>query len=93
MDVPMVVACLREMANESIYDGTRAAQPDEVWNARRGDGWEKAVTLAAILHERHPEEAFTIQAAGDTATLSFAGKEYSFPASKNLHLTLHWPLD
>ncbi len=93
MDVPMAVACLREMANESIYDSTRVAQPDEVWNARRGDGLEKAVTLAAIIHERHPEEVFTIQAAGDTATLSFADKEYSFPTHKNLNLTLHWPLD
>ncbi|MCL2105403.1 MAG: hypothetical protein FWH21_10250, partial [Kiritimatiellaeota bacterium] len=35
---------------ESIYDGaTRLAQPDEVWNFRRGDGFEKALMVANIL--------------------------------------------
>ena len=92
MDTAMVVACLREMANESLFDSTRAAQPDEVWNTRHGDGFEKAVTLATILHARAPEEPFSIQAAGDTATLDFAGHTYSFPTRKGLHLTLTWPL-
>lgn len=92
LETPMVVACLREMPDESIYDGPRAAQPDEVWNARRGDGFEKAVTLAAILHARAPETLFTLKASGDTATLSFGGKDYSFPARKGLDLSLSWPL-
>ncbi|MGD9613178.1 MAG: hypothetical protein AB7V22_09790, partial [Kiritimatiellia bacterium] len=67
MELPMVAACLREMADESIYDSTRAAQPDEVWNARRGDGFEKAVALAAGLHARYPAAPFTLRAAGVTA--------------------------
>lgn len=92
MDPPMVVACLREMPGESIFDSTRAAQPDEVWNARRGDGFEKAVALAAILHARKPEVPFTLQASGDTATLVFEGKDYAFPTRKNLALDLAWPL-
>ena len=92
LETPMVVACLREMSDESIYDGPRAAQPDEVWNARRGDGFEKAVTLAAILHARAPETPFTLKAAGETATLTFDSKDYAFPSWKGLSLDLSWPL-
>ena len=92
METPMIVACLREMPDDSIYDSTRAAQPDEVWNARRGDGFEKAVTLAAILHARRPETPFTLKAAGETATLSFAGQDYAFPSRKGLALDLAWPI-
>ncbi len=92
MDIPLIVACLREMADESIYDSTRAAQPDEAWNSRRGDGFEKAVTLAAILHAREPEVPFSLRAQGDAATLSFGDKEYAFPTRKGLDLTLEWPL-
>jgi len=92
MDPAMAAASLREMPNESIYDSTRAAQPDEVWNSRRGDGLEKAVTLAAILHARQPDEPFTLTAAGETAALSFAGQAYAFPTQKGLTLDLAWPL-
>ena len=92
MDDAMVAACLRDMPNESIYDSTRAAQPDEVWNARRGDGFEKAVTLAAILHSRQPDAPFTLGAEGASATLTFAGQTHAFPTSKGLSLQLHWPL-
>ena len=92
MDVPMAVACLREMADESIYDGPRAAQPDVLWNARRGDGFEKAAALAAILHARRPDAPFSLSAAGETATLVFDGKDYSFPSRKSLRLAVEWPL-
>ena len=92
MDLSMVVACLREMADESIYDSTRAAQPDEVWNAHRGDGFEKAVVLAAILHARKPDLPFDLRAAGETATLAFDGKDYAFSTRKGLDLELNWPL-
>ena len=92
METPMIVACLREMANESIFDSTRVAQPDEVWNTRRGDGFEKAVTLATILHAREPDAPFTIQAVGPAATLDFAGQTHSFPTNKGLNLNLTWPL-
>ncbi len=92
LDPSMVVACLREMAGDSIYDSTRTAQPDEVWNARRGDGFEKAVTLATILHARKPELPFTICASGETATLAFDGADYAFPTRKGLDLEMAWPL-
>ncbi len=40
---------LDNMPNQSIYDGPRLAQPDEVWNYKRGDGLEKALCLANVL--------------------------------------------
>ena len=43
---------LNAMPNESIYDGQRLAQPDEVWNFRRGDGIEKPFCLLIILFIR-----------------------------------------
>ena len=92
LEVPMLVACLREMPDESIYDSTRAAQPDEVWNAHRGDGFEKAVALAAILHARQPEIPFTLRASAETATLTFNGQDHSFVTRKGLSLDLAWPL-
>jgi hypothetical protein len=91
LDIPGVVAALRAMADDSIYDSTRAAQPDEVWNTRRGDGFEKTIPLAAILHARAPDTAFTLKAGADSATLSFDGKNYSFPSRKGLNLDLSWP--
>jgi hypothetical protein len=59
-----VVAELAALPNESIYDGPgRLAQPDEVWNYRRGDGIEKAFCLANVWKARHPDEAITLSAA------------------------------
>ena len=40
-------------ADVSIYDEEyRLAQPDEVWNYRRGDGLEKAVALASVYVDK-----------------------------------------
>jgi len=39
--------------DQSIYDGgVRLAQPDEIWNFKRGDGLEKALMVAAVLKKR-----------------------------------------
>lgn len=89
-----VVALVRSFAEESIYDEPgRLAQPDEVWNYRRGDGVEKALLLANVLQARHPEALLTIQAAPDQATLEMEGsppaasgapRRFCFPSRKNL---------
>jgi hypothetical protein len=48
-----LVALVGSWPEESIYDGPeRMAQPDEVWNFRRGDGFEKALLVANILRSR-----------------------------------------
>jgi len=36
-----VIAVLEGLCHNSIYDGSRLAQPDEVWNYQRGDGVER----------------------------------------------------
>jgi len=48
-----LLALVSTWPDESIYDGeTRLAQPDEVWNFKRGDGLEKAILVAALLRAR-----------------------------------------
>jgi hypothetical protein len=37
---------LHDMPDNSIYDSNRLAQPDEVWNFRRGDGIEKSIRIS-----------------------------------------------
>ena len=79
MSRDQVVAHLAGFPNESIYDGTRLAQPDEVWNYRRGDGLERAICLAAILKARRPEESVSIRSTeGDVEV-------------KSTDLAVHWP--
>lgn len=69
-----VAATVQALADESIYDDAgRLAQPDEVWNYRRGDGAEKALLLANVLRARHPGAAMTIDVTPDSATLRVGG--------------------
>ena len=78
-DLPALV---RDLPDESIYgEGPRAAQPDEVWNSRRGDGLEKAVLLAALLHARAPGEALSLESDGRTARLRFGTQDHLFPTT------------
>ncbi|MFC1498389.1 hypothetical protein ACFLS1_07980 [Verrucomicrobiota bacterium] len=78
-----ILNTINEMPNESIYDGPhRLAQPDEVWNYRRGDGLEKALLLANILKNRDIECSIEIKA--DQAVLNTNKEKHSFPTGKNL---------
>jgi hypothetical protein len=80
-----VVAAVRALPEESIYDEPgRLALPDEVWNYGRGDGSEKAILLANVLHARHPDMQFTLEVAPDSATLRSGTETHSFASSKGL---------
>jgi len=79
-----VEARLREWPDDSIYDGARAAQPDEVWNYRRGDGFEKAVCLANILGDRSPAEAVEIVADGPEVRLRVGSHRSAWRSAKGL---------
>jgi hypothetical protein len=82
---PEVLAAIRALPEESIYDEPgRLAQPDEVWNYGRGDGAEKAVLLANVLHARHPDMPQTLEVAPDRTTLSAATQTYTFASAKSL---------
>ena len=79
-----VVRLFEGLPNESIYDGpARLAQPDEVWNFRRGDGLERTLAVALILRERRKDPRVTITIENALATLRHAGQTVcTFPTVK-----------
>lgn len=83
-----VIERLAALPNESIYEGTRVAQPDEVWNYQRGDGLERALCLAAIWKSRHPESALQIDVEPDKARINGPGLEIAWPSEKGLTGTI-----
>ncbi len=87
MDISEVFENLRRIENVSVYDGTRVAQPDEVWNYGRGDGLEKALCMMNIIRNRHPQENLRLKGDGRTVLVSRKnGAEYAFESSKGLEL-------
>ena len=87
-----VLKRVADMPNESIYDGPgRLAQPDEVWNYGRGDGVERAILLADILHARAPEKKIVVEVAPTAAKLSMDGRKVEFKSAKQLKQQT-WPL-
>ncbi|MDD5591474.1 MAG: hypothetical protein PHY18_06105, partial [Dehalococcoidales bacterium] len=92
MDGSLLVRRLSEMPDLSIYDGPgRLAQPDEVWNYGRGDGLEKAVLLANILHSRMPEEEMVVEVSPDRTCLKVGQTVYDFSSRKEIGEQV-WPL-
>ncbi|VGO20688.1 hypothetical protein [Pontiella sulfatireligans] len=83
-----LIQTMQNMPNESIYNGTRVAQPDEVWNFQRGDGLECAIALANAWKSRHPETGIELSASPNEAILKFGEKELRFESSKGLNKTL-----
>ena len=79
-----VLTHLHALPGESIYDGTRLAQPDEVWNYGRGDGLERALCLAGIRKARKPEEPVSIRCDGASVTASFGAESVTWPSAKGL---------
>ena len=86
-DVTEVYDWLKGKVNESIYDGKRLAQPDEVVNYGRGDGVEKAITLANIISSRDPQQRIEILIDGRDVIVR-AGKEYRFESDKGFEKEL-----
>ena len=78
---------LKDFTGESIYDGKRLAQPDEVINYGRGDGVEKAITLANILHDRKSADEIKILIE-DRDVVVKAGEEYHFESGKGFEKEL-----
>lgn len=87
-----VYSQLRAMQNESIYDGPRLAQPDEVANYRTGDGIEKAFTLANILLSRDKSGSLELIIDGTSVVLK-GQTEYTFSSTKGLTKHLHIQAD
>ena len=74
-----VLETIGALAGESVYDGpSRLAQPDEVWNFRRGDGLEKCLLAANAIGGDE------IVVGGGRAALIRGGREVcSWPTSKS----------
>jgi hypothetical protein len=60
MLLEQVLTWLGQMNNDSIYDGKRLAQPDELANYKTGDGLEKALLLANVIRHRNPAQNIEI---------------------------------
>jgi len=75
---------INDLTNISIYDSARLAQPDEVWNFRRGDGAEKAFLMADAIVHNDPAAEVSVVLADELVTLKYGGKEYPFTSSKGL---------
>jgi hypothetical protein len=82
---------LAGLPNESIYDGARMAQPDEVWNFGRGDGFERALCLANIWRARRPEEALEIESRAGQVELRAGARRWGWPTCKGLTGTRQLP--
>jgi hypothetical protein len=72
------------LSDESIYGAGRLAQPDEVWNFRRGDGIEKAFLLADVIVRKNPAAQITIKIDNDMVKMESDGDNYFFRSSKSL---------
>ncbi len=78
---------LNRWDNESIYDGKRLGQPDEVANYQTGDGLEKAILLANVIHSREPGKKIEI-AIDETSVTLAADTEFEFTSTKGLKKTI-----
>jgi len=72
------------LGSDSIYDGPRLAQPDEVWNFQTGDGLEKAILLANGWRARHPDEAIELDVQPSRVQMTLGTKSVSFKSNKGL---------
>ncbi len=85
LTIEEILASLNSIPNQSIYEEQgRLAQPDEVWNYRRGDGIEKALVLANILRSRMPDEQMAMYIQDPDVTLTMGDKVYQFHSQKNI---------
>jgi len=90
VDDESLVRGILEMPEASIYDGPgRLAQPDEVWNYVRGDGVEKALLVANVLHSRGPDDEAILEMSPTNAHLRVGSRTYEFPSHKQVRSQRH----
>ncbi|MBN2162680.1 MAG: hypothetical protein JXR25_10255 [Pontiellaceae bacterium] len=79
-----LIEILQALPNESIYGGSRVAQPDEVWNFQRGDGLERAIALADAWKQRHTNDPIHLESSEGRVTLMMGETEVVFESFKGL---------
>lgn len=82
MDLQAIFSNMQSWPSDSIYDGNRLALPDEVVNFQRGDGIEKAITLANVARSRHLQVTFRQN--GQLLTVQAGTEKFEFSSSKKL---------
>jgi hypothetical protein len=87
VSLEQVLAWLNQMNNNSIYDGKRLAQPDELANYKTGDGLEKAFLLANVIRQRNPAQNIEI-VSDKTAVVLKGPNQYRFVSAKGLQKQL-----
>ncbi len=83
-----VYSLLKQLPDESIYEGNRLALPDEVWNFRRGDGIEKALLLADFLLHKDRSSTIAIEIEHKNVLLTAGSHEFRFTSRKNLEKSI-----
>jgi len=74
--------------DESIYDNSRVAQPDEVWNFERGAGVEKALCFIAIARQGNLRSDTHIEmvVSGSELLVTIGTEKFSFLNNKEVSL-------
>jgi len=83
MSIEEIYNWLIAMPTESIYNGKRLAQPDEVANYKTGDGLEKAFLLVNLLHNKNPQQNIEI-IVNNNEVLVEQASQYRFISGKGL---------
>jgi len=93
LDDAALIARVAAWTDESIYDGvSRFAQPDEVWNCRRGDGLERLLLVATVLAARG-RTGLAIRRDGDRAELLEKGALLAALPTRKRFRGETWPLN
>ncbi len=82
MNLDMAYEELQTWPDESIYEGNRLALPDEVVNFKRGDGIEKALTLANVIHSRDRGAEISLKIDHQKVQLKASKQRYDFKSKK-----------
>ena len=83
-----VYKILSEMPDQSIYDNSRLALPDEVWNFKRGDGIEKAILLADFIMQHDSSSELVIEIDNRKVILHSNRNDFQFKSQKNFSKTI-----
>ncbi len=75
---------INQFPNDSIYDSTRLALPDEVWNFQHGDGIEKAILLANYIYSTDKEWSINLNIDKNKVILEHREDRYVFMSTKGI---------
>lgn len=87
--IDSVYQLLMGMPNNSIYEGNRLAQPDEVWNFKTGDGIEKAIFLMNHISNSLGPRHIKLLVENEKVLLLHGRNEFRFISSKKLSQEIH----